>query len=78
MHKIYTYVKLLSFYITIPTEATTESPKRMRKFRIRTLRKRSRFLTIGLAPRQLLSEDSFKCFYLHLKLCILIIGLNIY
>jgi hypothetical protein len=26
------------------------SPKRMHKFRIRTLRKRSRFPTIGLAP----------------------------
>ena len=41
------FVCCVSPTTTIPTEATTESPKRMRKFRIRTLRKRP---TIGLAP----------------------------
>jgi hypothetical protein len=44
------FVCCVSPTTTIPTEATTESPKRMRKFRIMTLRKRSRFPTIGLAP----------------------------
>jgi hypothetical protein len=42
------FVYCVSPTTTIPTKATTENPKRMRMFRIRTLRKRSRFFTMDL------------------------------